>query len=1714
MNITIHCPARPSQTKSHLSLSGLATLAARSGGPALLVLALLFLPLLCVQGAAISVTNASFETPNVTGISPYYQTLPTVFSPGAWIGYASFQAVVEGGRYGVKPTGLLGTQFGDGTGGVGGGMYQETAPYDNTGDTNLYWQAGQTYALTVGVFLRSDQVPGPGRKMDLRLFYRNASGGAANVLGSRTLTVGTDALSSSALTDYTVTWTVAPGAPEVGKPIGIWFTASPGGSGNTGDWGFDNVRLTRVDAPTRTWTGSPNGNWDVGTTANWLIGATPVTYTNGATVTFDDTASGTTTVTQTTMLTPGLLTVTNEFRNYTFGGSGSITGVRLLKQGAGTLTMLSTNAFGNGNSEIQNGTVVLDGSAGGQTNSVTGQMLVGTATNLHASLILTNNTTLVGNGAQYLGLVSGSTGTLVVADSSVVNKTGGWTSIGGSGAGIATLRDNARINAPGDFNIADLADSSGVLNLSGSPSLTVGTIFVGKAGGSTGIVDQAGGTVDGSGLVLGGLGVGNWRQSGGVINLTNSWVSIGNNGATGVGISIGSLTVSGGTFNQAAPGAALIVGDMPGSSGTTGTLTVQDTGVVNVASTAFGLVIGNNANASGTVNLDGGTLATTCLQTRNGGFGTLNFNGGRLLAGPGAKADFMSTLSAVNVFAGGARIDTGGQNIAINQVFTDGAGGGGLTKLGSGTLSLPNFLYYTGPTLVTSGRLAMTTHFSGTGPVTANDGAELALQVLDFQGAFINPSALTLGNTTGARIVFDFNLYGASPATAPIQTPLLAVNGTNVVDIADNNLAVGQFPLIKYAGRTGTGTFLLGALPAGVQAYLSNNVTAQSVDLVIAGIGMPRWDGQVAGGIWDIDATTNWVDTIMGELTTYREGNAVVFDDNAAGTTVVTLNTTVNPSLVTLSNSSLAYTLQGTGRISGSTGLRLETAGTFTIAGSISNTYTGPTVIGGGGTLVVSNLADGLSPSALGASSADPANLVFAGGTLSYGGPATVINRGYRLEGANSAFDLKADLTLSGAVTATGGTFAKTGPGTLTFSAAGMNTLSVGGGAGAFDVRDGKVVLAGSSGQTNDVRGECWVGSTPDSSASLVLTNTTLAVSSWLGVGRGNGAVGNSASVSVYSSILTCTNLSLGFDAGLPGNLATQSLALANSSSFTVGGAAGVLVGESAGSSAVLLIQDTSSLTSDNYMSVGVRGSGTAVVRDQAVLRLASDFNIADLANSQGTLAIQDNALVEWAGNGGSAFYVGKGDGSAGTVIQTGGTLRRVSGSTGDWRIGGNATTSGSGAYYLSGGVLDAGDINFQIGASGAGTFEQSGGIASAGGFVSAARFAGSTGTLTVSGGSFSSSNTGGGGCLIIGEAGAGTLNVAGTGRVNVFSSTFGLVVGNSVTAVGIVNLDGGALATTFVQSRQGGSGFFNFNGGLLQVLPGAGPGFMAGLTAANVLSGGARIDTGTNTAVIAQPLLGGGGDDGGLTKLGAGVLALDGLNTYTNTTAVSNGTLLVNGFVAGSVVVRSGAALGGTGAIGGAVAVDAGGTLAAGNGIGTLTLNDSLTLAGNLLVELDKSLSPSNDLVVVSGALNNTGAGTVAVANLGPALAAGDRFTLFSRPLVNGNALTVVSGPGVTWTNKLAVDGSIEVLAVAGGMPPGFPPGAVTSLPDGNISLTATGALGATYRLWASTNVASTPITATWTLLSSGTITASPFTVFDLAATNHPRRFYLFSTP
>jgi autotransporter-associated beta strand protein len=324
-------------------------------------------------------------------------------------------------------------------------------------------------------------------------------------------------------------------------------------------------------------------------------------------------------------------------------------------------------------------------------------------------------------------------------------------------------------------------------------------------------------------------------------------------------------------------------------------------------------------------------------------------------------------------------------------------------------------------------------------------------------------------------------------------------------------------------------------------------------------------------------------------------------------------------------------------------------------------------------------------------------------------------------------------------------------------------------------------------------------------------------------------------------------------------------------------------------------------------------------------------------------------------------------------------------------------------------------------------------------------------------------------------------------------SSTFGGSV--TLTTDSTIQVDGGNTFTLTNTAGLNGTthGLTKIGNGTL-VFPGTGNTW-SGLTisAGTVqignggsgasLGNGPITDEGTlafNTTanlVVTNDISGGGG----VTQNGTGIITLASSgNTYFGQTTVNSGQLLVNGVTGPGDVVANGGVLGGTGTVGGSVFTAGGSTLSPGASVGTLTVNGSLTLGGNMLVEVNKSLAPSltNDHVIVTGALSNTNNGVVTVNNLGPALVAGDTFKLFSQAVSGGETLSITS-PGATWTNNLAVDGTISVLSVGPAIP-SYPTNLSFSASGGTLSLSWPSThLG--WILQTQVNALSTGISSNW---------------------------------
>jgi autotransporter-associated beta strand protein len=1304
------------------------------------------------------------------------------------------------------------------------------------------------------------------------------------------------------------------------------------------------------------------------------------------------------------------------------------------------------------------------------------------------------------------------------------NSIANWIAIGRSGG-------NGTLNMTG-----------GVLNKSGNGNLLVGTGFQAPVGSTpVGVFNHSAGTINCLNefqIPENSPATGTYNLSGtGVLN-ANDWLAIGRNGGAGV------VNMSGGTIAKTGGGGFLAIGASGNGTLTqtggliTNTLTdtlIGQTGTgngtwnLNGGSAIVGVVhIGQNAGAVGTLNLNSGLLRATEVTSGNAGsFSTLNLNGGTLQASADATA-FLHDLTLAFVQAGGAVIDSQGFNITVAQPLLD-SGGGGLTKNGTGTVTLTGDSTYTGATVVNAGVLNAATASSGGGSYTVANGAGgMGVVVVVSLNSQLNASSVTLPSTA---TVFNFDLGAfGNPTLAPLNVVgALTVNGTVTVNIADALPQIGQFPLIKYGSIAGSGGFVIGSTPFGVVASISNNVANNSIDLVVISVNAPRWEGQ-AGGNWDISVTTNWINLGDNSPTFYTDGSTVIFDDSASGTTTVNLVATVHPQSIKINNTNLNYTLTGSGKISGTIGLNKQGTGTFAVLNTGGNNFTGPVILSAG-TLSVTNLANGGSPSAIGASSASPTNLVFAGGTLSYSGPPTTINRSYYVPSA-SAIETVSNLTLSGVgVVTTGGEFQKKGAGQLAYTGSGSNALSgylVGG--SRYRVAEGTVLLDGSVGNQTNFARNLSIGLTAGIDTAMVVSNSILDVRNAFAIGDHNTAT---ATFTMKNSTVFQRGNANVIDIGDNNGVACTGVVIQDNSTLDSGGeiwvgqtANGVgsytfnsglinlrnwlAIGRSGGNGTFNMTGGTFIKSGNGNFIVGT-AAGNNTLPSMGVLNQSggtifctNEYWIAENALDFGTNNISGSAVVNWFN------WVSIGRRGHGVLNITGGTINRSGGGVAIV-IGDNlqAAFPGNGYVNQSGGTLTSqNELWVGQGNGSVGQYDLSGtGSVTISNWVAIGR-GGAVGTFNLSGGSLAKTGTGGN-HFLIGAGGNGTLNQTGGTLTNVLSETrvadggtgtWNISGGSAVLGVlhisqnsgttGTLNLNGGTLAATEVSMfNPGGNSTLNLNGGTLIARNGANANFLHDLSTNNVQAGGAIIDSGTNTINVAQALLDGGGG-GGLTKLGNGTLNLNGVNTYTGPTLVNFGTLGGTGTIASSVTVASGAAL------------------APGTSIGTLTVNNSVTLGGTAVMEVSRNGGvPASDLLTVSGNLAVSGPLTVVLTGTN-ALAFNDTFNLFDWGTQSGSFAVTNLPAGYFWnTSQLYVNGTIRVI----GVPP-----RVTSVTTsgGNLILTGVGGPpGAGYTLLSSTNI--TAPRSTWTTNLTGVFDGSA--AFSNAVPinlSQPARFFILRAP
>ncbi len=215
---------------------------------------------------------------------------------------------------------------------------------------------------------------------------------------------------------------------------------------------------------------------------------------------------------------------------------------------------------------------------------------------------------------------------------------------------------------------------------------------------------------------------------------------------------------------------------------------------------------------------------------------------------------------------------------------------------------------------------------------------------------------------------------------------------------------------------------------------------------------------------------------------------------------------------------------------------------------------------------------------------------------------------------------------------------------------------------------------------------------------------------------------------------------------------------------------------------------------------------------------------------------------------------------------------------------------------------------------------------------------------------------------LAAGSGGALTLKVS-TGTptitVNNQTATISAVVGGSQ---GLTKLGGGTLVLAASNVYTGGT---TVSAGTLQLGDGvANNGYVQG----NILNNAAV--TFANPA--AQTYAGVISGNGALTKVGSGVLALSGSNTYSGPTTINQGKLTVDGWLTNSAVSVNGGTLGGTGYLN-SVTVNFGGQLAPGDSLGVMHLSGGLILESGAVMDYELDTPGTSDEISCGSlALNN----------------------------------------------------------------------------------------------------------------------------------------------
>ncbi|MEO7933053.1 MAG: autotransporter-associated beta strand repeat-containing protein, partial [Chthoniobacterales bacterium] len=337
-----------------------------------------------------------------------------------------------------------------------------------------------------------------------------------------------------------------------------------------------------------------------------------------------------------------------------------------------------------------------------------------------------------------------------------------------------------------------------------------------------------------------------------------------------------------------------IVANGAGSTGVltinTGTATFTSGATVGTTDVRSFIAIGQNSTASGTstgtINLNGGTLATGRNFVRDGagtadasGSATFNFAGGTLKA-LANQTDWLNSatintnqLALTSVTATNtSTIDAGGFSVAINSAIS-GTGGFNITNsTGTGTVTFGGANTYSGATTVSAGTFSL-----GNALALQNSALDTTASIAGTSTAGLKTTVttLTMGGLTGNKdlaSVFTTTSGGYSGVTALTLNP-----GTGVTNAYSGVIADGA------AGMTLTKTGLGTQTLTGANTYTGGTIVTTGTLLVKNTTGSGTGTGTVS-----VSGTLGGTGIITGD-TTINSGGVLTAGATTAATDIGTL---------------------------------------------------------------------------------------------------------------------------------------------------------------------------------------------------------------------------------------------------------------------------------------------------------------------------------------------------------------------------------------------------------------------------------------------------------------------------------------------------------------------------------------------------------------------------------------------------------------------------------------------------------------------------------------------------------------------------------------------------------------------------------------------------------------------------------------------------------